>query len=838
VIEAQGRAKAIETINDALRQNPNYIRYLYVDKAVGQDQRHRLGPEHDHGSQGDPGEQAEMTIIPRSPALLMAVALAAGMLACSKETPPSGSAAGTATTIPDKPSLVLITMEATRADHLGCYENPQAQTPALDRLASEGARFTKAIAVAPLTLPSTASMLTGLYPPKHRLRGSTGYFFANTTFAEHLKRQGYTTAASVGARILAGELGFGRGFDTYAESRSAPRSAAAVIDDAIQAIDRLKERPFFLWIQLDDPRAPYRPPSDYGTRFPNRPYDGEIAWTDAQLQRFFEHLNTSGLRDRTLVVATADHGESLGEHGEDTHGLLLYDSTLKVPLIMRYPPVIPAKTKFDGLVSGVDLAPTLLALMGLPALPAAQGESCAARLLGQSLPEREAVYSESMLGAEIYGWVPLHALRSPDEKFIDAPEPELYNMKRDPSEIINLAATDRAMVASVWRPSMDEAFQAIGVVSPETTAGRIPAKKKRNLNGLVAAHNLYVSAEQALEEGRSDLAQPLLQQALAKDPGNPAVVAVLGALRSGLSPSASAAAGTFSGQLDLGNALEAKGNLPEAAKAFRAALAMQPNSAEAHYALGNVLAQQKDAIGAAAQLRAAVTADPKMVEGWNKLGIVLDKSNRRPEALAAFTNALEASPDHADALFNRAKIELLENQVTEARRDLDRLLTAHADYPAAKFLEAHICIAEKNTAGAKEALSDFLALPNTDARMKAAAQTCSRLWADDPEKLRARQLEADDAGLRPLADQAKPALAEDADRRRELGKSFRDDAPHLRHGERPGHEPSGRLGGIASAPLVAHDARSPPRRYRRLKADPCSRRFRSECRRRRGPRAR
>jgi tetratricopeptide (TPR) repeat protein len=655
-------------------------------------------------------------------ATLIAAVVALGVVSCSKDAPPGAPAAGTATSAPVKPNLVLITLEATRADHLGCYGNPQAQTPALDRLAHEGAFFSRATAVAPLTLPSTASILTGLYPPQHRLRGTAGYFFANTTLAEHLKKQGYATAASVGARILAGDLGFSRGFDSYAESRNAPRSAAVVIDDAIEAVKGMKGRPFFLWVQLDDPRAPYEPPSDYRTRFANRLYAGEIAWADAQLQRLFDHLNASGLHDDTLVVATADHGESLGEHGEETHGLFLYDSTLKVPMIVRYPPRIAAGTKFDGLVSGVDLAPTVLALMGLPALTEVQGESCAAQLLGQNVPGRDAAYAESLVGTQAYGWVPLHALRTQDEKFIDGPEPELYNLKRDPSETINLVAKDPAIVGSTWRPSMDEALRAVGVVAPETTAGRIPAKRKRDVSGLVAAHNLFLRAEQASEDGRSEEAEPMLRQALARDPGNPAVTSLLSALRSGVSPVSAAAAGTFAGQLELGNALHAKGNLPDAAKAYRAALAIDPKNAAAHYALGNVLAAQGDATGAAAQLRAAVEADPKMAEGWNKLGIVLDKSNRRPEALAAFTSALNASPDHADALFNRAKLELLGNDVTDARRDLDHLLKAHVDYPAVKFLEAHVCIAENNTAGAKEALADFLALPNTDPRMKAAAQ--------------------------------------------------------------------------------------------------------------------
>jgi len=661
-----------------------------------------------------PNREGFMTNVFRRIFVLTVAAGAAGMVSCSKDaTPaPTSPASATASTAAGKPNLVLITMEATRPDHLGCYDDPLAATPSLDQLAREGAVFANAIAVAPLTLPSTASILTALYPARHKLRSNTGYFFAKATMAEHLKEQGYATAAAVGTHALARELGFGRGFDTYAESRPASRTADAVVDDAIEAVNRMKGHPFFLWVELDDPHAPYTPPPAYRARFENRPYDGEIAWVDAQLKRLFDRLRGSGVFDGTVVVATADHGESLGEHGEDAHGLFLYDSTVKVPLIVRYPARIGAGTKFDGLVSGVDLAPTLLALMGLPPMAPVEGESCAASLLGENVPGREAAYSESLLGQEAYGWVPLHALRSTVEKFVDGPEPELYNLKRDPSETINLATTDAAAVAKSWRPSMDEALRVMGIVGPEAMPARAPRKARRDVKGLVAAHNLIQKAEQAIEAGQPEQAAPLLRQALAKDPENPAAGSSL--LMVG--------ANTFSVKWNLGNELYEKGNLPEAAKAFRAALAANPQSAEARFALGNVLAAQGDAPGAAAEFRAAVTVQPKWADAWNKLGIALDRSNHHAESLAAFNSALAAAPDHADALFNRAKIELLGGQLADARRDVDRLLSTHADYPAGRFLEAHLCTAEGNTACAKAALTKYLALPNTDPRLRASAE--------------------------------------------------------------------------------------------------------------------
>jgi arylsulfatase A-like enzyme len=666
---------------------------------------------------------------------LIAAALALATLSCSKDKPPAPAsspappAPAAAVGLPPplkpgraKPNLVLVTLEATRPDHLGCYGDTRAETPNIDQLAREGVMLTQAIAVAPLTLPSHVSMLTGLYPPAHGVRDDNGFRLldAATTLTEHLKTQGYATAASVGARVLAGDAGLKQGFDSYTEPKRFSRAGQMVISDAIEAINRIKGKPFFVWVQLDDPRTPYFPPPDYRAHFGKRLYDGDITYADAQFRRLFDHLRASGILDDTVVVVTADHAESLGEHDEETHGLFLYDSTLKVPMIVRYPPRIAPGTKFDGLVSGVDLAPTLLELMGLPPLPVAQGESRAARLLGGDGPEREVIYAESMFGARAYGWTPLYALRSSQEKFISGPVPELYNLRRDPMETINIAPQEAKAVDETWRPSLDEALRVIGGAQNETPAQAGKAAH-RDLSGLVMAHNLYMRARTVIEEGRPASAAPFLQQALAKDPGNPAVTSLLAALRAEPLAQSGGVPSTFASEYNRGNALFVKGNLDESAKAFRAALAFNPGSPETHYALGNVLAAQGDAAGAEAELRAAVAADPKMAIGWNKLGIVLDKASRRSEAIAAFSRALEASPDDPDPRFNRAKLELMEQNLSEARRDLDRLLKSHPDYAVGRFLEAHLCVAEKNNDGAKEALNKLLALPKIDPKMKSAA---------------------------------------------------------------------------------------------------------------------
>jgi arylsulfatase A-like enzyme/predicted Zn-dependent protease len=720
--------------------------------------------------------------------------------ACSKEPPPAAPAASAA---PSAHNLVLITLDTTRADHLGCYGDTRAVTPNLDALAKDGVTFDQAIAVAPITLPSHVSLLTSLYPPRHGVRDNTDFRLpdSETTLAEHLKARGFAASASVGTFILAGELGLSQGFDRYDEPVRAAKGAADatsvrlesivertapfVINDAIDACNRMKGKPFFLWVHLYDPHEPYLAHASQGSTFAGRLYDGEIAFVDVELGRLFDHLRNQGLFDQTVIAVTADHAESLGEHGEDTHGLLIYDSTLRVPLIVRAPGRTKPGTRFVGLVSGVDVAPTLLELMGLPPLPGAQGRSVAGALAGGTAPEREPVYAESLYGERAYGWAPLHALRSSKDKFIDAPDAELYDVAADAGEKLNLASTRSDSVAA-WREKLATAEMDMGASDPAAASamtqeqrdriaslgyvsGGAPGASRRDRpdpKKLVAVSNMFLKAQQEVGAGRTASAARLLEQALAKDPGNPAAASLLGAIRYGsnergaglaqLRAAAKASPAIFEYQWNLGNALFLEKNYREAAAAYRAAIGIRPYSGEAHYALANVLAaggDAKEAIaeyneavkrglrtpavlaalgttlletgdenGAEASLRAAVDADPKLADGWNQLGILLDKSGRRAEALSAFSRAIDAQGNHADALFNRAKLELLGKNLAAARKDLDRLRASHPGYASGEFLQAHLCVAEGDVAGAKAALTKFLAMSGTDPKMKAAAQ--------------------------------------------------------------------------------------------------------------------
>ncbi len=369
----------------------------------------------------------------RSLALVLVGAAAYG-LACRPsgsgsarfEPPRSGSARGF--------NLLLITLDTTRTDRIGSYGYASASTPALDGLASRGLRVADAVTVAALTLPSHSSILTGLIPPRHGVR-TNGHTLADShrTLAEILGDAGYQTAAFVSSFVLESRFNLDQGFETYDDrvmlsfeatfGTGNERPAGAVTAAAITWL-RARDvgRPFFAWVHYFDPHHQYDPPAEFGLRFADRPYDGEIAYMDSEISRLLGGLGEQGLSERTLVVVAGDHGESLGEHGERFHGRTVYESTIRVPLIMAAPPSVVTKPGVidDRVVSLVDILPTVLDLAGVTALDALDGLNM---FRADAEPAR-AVYVEAVAGHLDNGWAPLYALRTRTEKHIDAPRPE------------------------------------------------------------------------------------------------------------------------------------------------------------------------------------------------------------------------------------------------------------------------------------------------------------------------------------------------------------------------------------------------------------------------------
>lgn len=351
-------------------------------------------------------------------------------------------------------NLLLITLDTMRADRLPAYGFTGVLTPALDRIAAEGAVFEETFAAVPLTLPSHTSLFTGLYPPRHGVRDNAGAPLSKefTTLAEVLHERGLRTAAFVASSVLAPRRGLEQGFDRYSVGEPARcsgatparRRAAQVVDEALSWLERYDAEPFFAWMHLFDTHRPYDLPADYKDRYFD-PYLAAIAYEDSQIARVIGYLETQGLLTSTLIVVAGDHGESLGDHGEQSHGIFLYQETLRVPFMVRGPGVSPRRVTTVARL--VDVMPTVLDLFGVST----------SRLDGVSLarvgtrsgsgPHLE-VYAESMYPRR-FGWAPLRSLRADRYKVIDAPRAELYDLISDPGEERDVLAEHPTVAAAM-----------------------------------------------------------------------------------------------------------------------------------------------------------------------------------------------------------------------------------------------------------------------------------------------------------------------------------------------------------------------------------------------------
>ena len=337
--------------------------------------------------------------------------------------------------------VVIITLDTTRADRLSPYGFMDASMPALERLAREGVVFDRATSVAPLTLPAHTSLFTGLFPARHAVRDNSDPALGHehTTLAEILSSRGFHTGAFVGSAVLDADRGLAQGFEVYRGAVSlheAPllqRRADEVITDATRWLDQIAGSPYFLWVHLYDAHRPYDPPEPYRSTIAD-PYIGELLFVDSQIARLLDLLERRKTLERTIVLVAADHGESLGEHGERDHGIFVYDSVVRVPLIIRAPGFSPRR--IPELVRLTDVMPTVVNMLGLPS-PATDGVSLMDLMTGRRTHLNLDGYSESLY-PQRFGWSAVHALSDGRFKVIDAPRPELYDLERDPFESNNI----------------------------------------------------------------------------------------------------------------------------------------------------------------------------------------------------------------------------------------------------------------------------------------------------------------------------------------------------------------------------------------------------------------
>ena len=376
--------------------------------------------------------------------------------------------------------LVVITLDTTRADRLPAYGFAGVATPTIDRLAGEGVVFDNVESVAPLTLPAHASLFTGLYPQRHGVRDNTAPPLAPAygTLAKTLQTRGFRTAAFVGSMVLGRDRGLAPGFEVYGDGGrvgSPPprrRPAREVVDDARAWISDIGDAPFFLWVHLYDAHAPQTLPLEYRRAYGDN-YEGAIAYMDAQIARLLDAMREQRLLARTAIVVAGDHGESLGEHGEREHGIFVYEAATHVPLIVHGAGV--AAKRVNTVTSLVDVLPTVLDLLGITRRGLIDGRSLAPALRGGEVPDRT-VYAESMYPKR-FGWAPLRMIRDGHLKYIDAPRPELYDLRTDPLEERDLANARPATVADMRARLVDLAAEAPGqpaerpALAPETLRG-------------------------------------------------------------------------------------------------------------------------------------------------------------------------------------------------------------------------------------------------------------------------------------------------------------------------------------------------------------------------------
>ena len=585
-----------------------------------------------------------------------------------------------------RPDLVLITVDTLRPDALGWVagKNP---TPAIDALAAEGFRFPGAVSPAPLTLPSHTSILSGLSPRRHGVRDN-GQSLAGglPLLPESLQNAGYRTGAFVSGYPLRRMFGLDRGFDTYqdelatrSDGRWQDRPAAETTALALEWLRGVKKRdprqPFFLWLHYYDPHAPYEPPEPLRRPGPRGDYDGEVAAVDAAVATLRRGLNEAFAGRPRLLALTADHGESLGEHGEATHGFFVYDSTALVPLLFHGPGVIaPGESPAPARL--VDLAPTLLALLGLPPLPETDGISLAGFFDGSaSPPALPPALIESLQPFYGYGWAPLQAWRAEDAKWIEAPKPELYDLRADPGEAANLAAAAgapagersdrlrRELAAELRKPPLAEAD---GAADPEAAAalrslgyagggGGGPVRVPEGPAEIAAladpkdkarAKALLDLAESSLETGDSLEAMALFDLVLAGEPGNRYAL-----LRSG-------------------QTLVRLGRLGEAVAQLERLLAADPGHHEARFELADALGRGgrvDDAIGHWMEL---LEGQPRRAVAWGNLGALLMKKGELDRAEQALAKASEL--DGASEVLRRNLAEALYAQALAANARGDR----------------------------------------------------------------------------------------------------------------------------------------------------------------------
>ncbi|HVN81367.1 MAG TPA: sulfatase-like hydrolase/transferase [Terriglobia bacterium] len=601
-------------------------------------------------------------------------------------------------------NVLLITVDTLRADYLSCYGGKIVPTSNMDALASRGVRFAQAFAQVPLTAPSHACILTGTYPPVHKLRDNGGFILDSgvPTLASITQQAGFETAAFVAAAVLDHYYGLNRGFNSYIDEMTTKRGKGALpgvvpevraeiitgralnwLDTQLQrGVGRTPMQNFFLWVHYYDPHFPYDPPAPYRTRYAKNLYGGEVAYADAQVGVLLKGLADRGLQERTLVVLMGDHGESLGEHGEYTHGVFLYDSTLHIPLIMAGPGLAPKRVITQQLRT-IDIMPTIVQWLGLSPGDKAQGVSIVPALTQGKVMPTTFAYSETIYPKTNLGWSELRAVRTPEYKLIQAPTPELYQLETDPGESRNVTHQYSEEVAQLQKKIQEVrgADSAQGIlerqpISSETlrqlqSLGYATAGAGRDLRldmsgpdpkDRVQVLEIIERSSRMINQHHYRSALPLLQGAVHSDPTNPFLYHLLGLCLQQLGQFQQAVqifqqaiankVDTDQMQAELGNSYLQLGDLQRAVDAMETAAGMNMADLQNLTNLATLYLQLRRPADAERTLRAILAEDDRYAEAYNLLGTLEIQRGQAELARGHFEKAVEYDPDLAEVYVN------------------------------------------------------------------------------------------------------------------------------------------------------------------------------------------
>jgi len=611
----------------------------------------------------------------------------------------------------EKPNVILITVDTLRADRLHCYGFKPIETPTIDLFASRGVKFEHCLAQTPLTLPSHTTILTGTLPLFHGVRDNGGFVVPKDliTMAEVFKAADYTTAAFVGAYVLDSRWGLNQGFDYYFDQfdlskfekislSMVQRPANEVIDHALSWLEINKEKPFFCWVHVYDPHTPYDPPEFWAQKYPEHPYLGEIAFTDHELGRLWNFLEANDLLPQTLLIFASDHGESLGEHKESTHGFFLYEEAIHVPLIFVTP--LP---KFQGIsvaqtVSLVDVMPTVLEMIGLPAPKALQGKSLLPFFFKPKKEARRLAYAETYYPRFHFGWSELQSVQDGRWKLILSPEPELYDLKIDPEEKNNLAFEQKKLLTRLEdeakryiNQQSQNAFQlslnqideetrerlaALGYIGSFSDLAATSGKKLANPRDKIDVFNELSRAREIGMEGNAEEAIAVIKKIISQDPDISDAYFTLGNIYFRLNQFGTAI--TYFRQslalkpddifaaLNIANCYLKMGQSGEAEKFLLEFSRKGFPDSQIYFLLGNIKFFEQKYDEAINYYQECLNLNPDSASALNALGAVSTLRGELEKAETYLQRALQINPELTNANYNLAQVYELKGMTEKA----------------------------------------------------------------------------------------------------------------------------------------------------------------------------